>query len=232
VTEGPKEYRQARFARPPGACEILLVRHGESEPARPDQPFPLLDGQGDPDLDPVGHAQAERVADRLAAEGIEAIYVSTLRRTSQTAAPLAARLGLEPRVERDLREVHLGEWEGGLFRKHVAERHPVALRIREEQRWDVVPGAEPADAFAARVQGVMFRIAVAHRDQTVAVFTHGGTIGQILAIAAQSRPFAFTGSDNGAISHLVVDGDLWIIRRYNDTAHLGLALTTLPEPLT
>ena len=45
----------------------------------------------------------------------------------------------------DLREVHLGEWEGGSFRKHVADGHPLALKMRAEQRWDVIPGAEPAD---------------------------------------------------------------------------------------
>ena len=42
-----RTYRQLRFTRPPGACELLLVRHGESVPARDDQPFPLVDGQGD-----------------------------------------------------------------------------------------------------------------------------------------------------------------------------------------
>jgi probable phosphoglycerate mutase len=225
-------YRQLRFRRPPGSCELLLVRHGESAPARDDEPFPLVDGHGDPQLDPVGRDQAQRVADRLAHEPITAIYVTTLRRTAQTAAPLAARLGLEPRVEPDLREVHLGEWEGGTFRKHVSEEHPVAQRMYAEQRWDVIPGAEPADAFAARVRGAIDRIAAAHPDETVAVVSHGGVIGQVLADASGSQGFAFTGSDNGAISHLVVTPDRWVIRRYNDTAHLGLAFTTAPEPLT
>ena len=58
-----KEYRQSRFVRPPGACEMLLVRHGESVPARDDQPFPLVDGHGDPELSPLGRDQAERVAE-------------------------------------------------------------------------------------------------------------------------------------------------------------------------
>ena len=35
-----KEYRQARFAAPPGACSVILVRHGESRAARPGEPFP------------------------------------------------------------------------------------------------------------------------------------------------------------------------------------------------
>src|SRR3954469_23582754 len=112
-----KEYRQSRFRRPPGATEILLVRHGESEPLVEGRPFPLVDGHGDPALAPEGEIQAERVGERLSTEPIVAIYVTTLRRTHQTAAPLAARLGLTPIVEPDLREVHLGDWEGELFRQ-------------------------------------------------------------------------------------------------------------------
>jgi probable phosphoglycerate mutase len=230
VTE-VRTYPQHRFSRPPGAAELLLVRHGESIPARDDQPFALVDGQGDPELDPRGHEQAERVADRLAPEDVSAIYVTTLQRTAQTAAPLAARLGLTPRVERDLREVHLGEWEG-TFRKHVAEGHPIAQQMYVQGRWDVIPGAEPADAFAERVRAAITRIAAAHRDEAVVVVSHGGTIGQILALATGARPFAFVGSDNGAISHLVVTDERWMLRRYNDTAHLSLAFTTAPEPPT
>ena len=64
-----------------------------------DAPFPLVDGRSDPALAPEGREQAERVAARLAAAGIDAIYVTTLRRTAETAAPLATRLGLVPAVE-------------------------------------------------------------------------------------------------------------------------------------
>jgi probable phosphoglycerate mutase len=225
-----REYRQARFRRPAGACELLLVRHGESAPARDDRPFPLVDGQGDPELSPAGREQAFRVAERLEHEDVGAIYVSTLRRTAQTAAPLADRLGLEPRVDADLREVGLGEWEGGSFRRHMAEGHPIARRMLEEQRWDVIPGAEPADAFAARVRTAVTRIAGAHPDETVVVVSHGGVIGRVLAEASGARSFAFVGTDNAAISHVVVSRDQWIVRRYNDTAHLGLGFTAMPEP--
>src|SRR4051812_12433986 len=149
------EVRQHRFARPPGAAELLLVRHGESAAAIEGVPFPLVDGQGDPPLHEEGRIQAEKVGERLAREPIAAIYVSTLQRTVETAAPLAARLGLTPRVEPDIREVHLGDWEGGALRQNVASGNPIALRMRSEQRWDVIPGAEPADAFRARVQGAI-----------------------------------------------------------------------------
>jgi probable phosphoglycerate mutase len=220
---GAAAYRQARFRRPPGATELLLIRHGESEAANPDDPFPLVGGHADPALDRSGHDQAQRLADRLARSRIDAIYVTTLRRTAQTAAPLAACLGLTPRVEPDLREVFLGDWEAGLFRKMVADQHPLAQRMWAEERWDVIPGAEPASAFAARVGGALRRLAAAHPDQVVAAVVHGGVIGQALALAAGSRPFAFLGADNASISRLVVAGDRWIVRGFNDIAHLEQA---------
>ena len=80
-TSTPEGFRQHRFTAPPGSTTILLVRHGESAPAIPDQPFELRDGHGDPPLDPVGVAQAELVAQRLVNERVDAIYVTTLRRT-------------------------------------------------------------------------------------------------------------------------------------------------------
>ncbi|HEY3681649.1 MAG TPA: histidine phosphatase family protein [Streptosporangiaceae bacterium] len=226
------EYRQARFTPPDGATELLIIRHGESQPANPDSPFPLVDGQGDPELAPEGRAQAERVADRLADAGIQAVYVTNLRRTAQTAAPLAARLGLEPQVERDLREVHLGAWEGGLLRKKAAENDPIAVRMRAEERWDVIPGAESMDALAARVRAAVGRLAAANAGRRIAVVSHGGTIAAIFAQAAKSRPFAFQGADNASISHIVVTGDRWVIRCFNDTTHLTPAFTTAAKPLT
>ncbi|CAN5912421.1 histidine phosphatase family protein [soil metagenome] len=224
-------YRQHRFRRPAGATELLIVRHGESEPAVVGRPFPLVDGHGDPALAPEGREQADRVADRLEGEHVDAIYVTSLRRTAETAGPLAGRLDLEVRVEPDLREVYLGEWEGGVLRQRVAEGDPIAARLLTEERWDVIPGAEPRDDFAHRVRAAIGRIASAHADQRVAVFTHGGVIGQILAEAAGGRPFAFTGCDNGSISHLVVIGDRWVVRRFNDTGHLpgGLDLELDPD---
>src|SRR5262245_21422403 len=211
----PQQYRQMRFTRPPGSTELLLVRHGESEAMVPGRPFPPADGHGDPELAPEGRLQAEQVAARLAPHPIDAIYVSSLRRTLQTAAPLAARLGIAPIVEPDLREVHLGESEGELYRKHMAEGHPLALELLQQQRWDVIPGAEPAESIRTRVRGTLDRIVAAHPDQCVAVFSHGGIIGEILAQVAQAgRPFAFLGAANASISHIVSFNGRWILRRF------------------
>jgi len=213
-------YRQIRFASPAGATEIVLVRHGESEPADPKMPFPLVDGRGDPALSPLGREQAERVADRLLAMHIDAIYVTNLRRTAETAAPLAARLGLLAGVEPALAEVKLGEWEGGVYRQRISEGDPLALRILEQERWDVIPGAESNESVANRVGSAIERLASFHPDERIVCFAHGGTIGAALALATGSRPFAFIGSDNGAISTMVVAGKRWVLRGFNDRSHL------------
>lgn len=226
------EVRQLQFARPPGGTDVLLVRHGESAAANPDAPFELVEGQGDPELHPAGRIQAEAVGERLAADDVAAIYVSTLRRTVETAAPLAARLGLTPRVDADLREVHLGEWEGGVFRMRVTEGHPLVARLRDEQRWDVIPGAEPAEAFAGRVRRVLERIAAAHPEQLVVVVSHGGVIGEALAQVSGSARLAFAGADNASISHLVVGPGRSAVRRFNDTAHLSPRFATSLAPPT
>src|SRR5271165_2547270 len=218
---GPgKRYRQIRYTPPAGATEILLVRHGESEPADPDVPFPLVDGRGDPALSPLGREQAARLADRLSAVHIDAIYVTNLRRTAETAAPLAARLGLVPGVEPDLAEVNLGEWEGGVYRQRISEGDPRAPRILEQERWDVIPGAESNESVANRVGSAIERLASFHPDERIVCFAHGGTIGAALALATGSRPFAFIGSDNGAISTMVVAGKRWALRGFNDRSHL------------
>lgn len=221
----PAVYKQLRFQAPPGAATLILVRHAESAAAVEGEPFELVEGHGDPPLSEDGREQAELVCERLAAEPIDAIYVSNLQRTSQTAAPLARRLGLTPIVDRDLREVYLGEWESGLFRKKVVERDPIAVRMAQEERWDVIPGAEPAADFGRRTRDVVQRIAAAHPDQRVAVFAHGGIIGEMMSQATRSRPFAFS-PDNTGISQLVVAPDRWIVRRFNDTSHLDVPLTT------
>jgi probable phosphoglycerate mutase len=218
----PTAFRQQRYEVPPGASDLLLVRHGASEAYLHGNLFPLVDGHGDPPLSAEGKEQAARVCTRLAAAGVDAIYVSNLRRTAETAAPLAEQLGLDLRLEADLREVYLGEWEGGLFRKMVAEGHPISLRMTAEERWDVIPGAEPAAALEGRVRSAIERLAAAHPGQRVAAFTHGGVIGQALALASGSRPFAFLGAENTSISRIVVTGDRWIVRGFNDTAHLDL----------
>ncbi len=69
---------------PEPSTTVFLVRHAEKE----------AEG-ADPSLNEAGRKRAKTLADVIADAGITAIFSSEFRRTQQTAAPLAGRLGLE-----------------------------------------------------------------------------------------------------------------------------------------
>jgi probable phosphoglycerate mutase len=215
-----RSFSQRPYVGPPGSTELVLVRHGASADSVEGETFELVEGQGNPPLSEMGRHQAEQVALRLAHEPFDALYVSTLQRTAQTAAPLVARCGMTPVVDADLREVFLGEWEGGLLRAKAADQDPLWEAVLREQRWDVVPGAESREVFGSRLRRTVERIVAAHPGGRVVAFSHGAAIGEILAQATSSAPFAFLGADNASISKIVVHEERWILRGYNDTAHL------------
>jgi 2,3-bisphosphoglycerate-dependent phosphoglycerate mutase len=214
---------QRPFAPPAGATEVILVRHGASAHAFPDQPFPLLDGQSDPELAPEGRRQALALVDRLGSEPLVGLFVTQLRRTQETAAPLAARLGIEPVVVPELVEIALGDYEGGQWRVRAANGDPLVARVFEEQRWDVIPNAEPLEVYTRRLRaGIEKVVAAAGPDTVVAAFSHGAAIAEICHQATESRPFAFVAVDNASITRLVVLADgTWVLRSFNDTAHLA-----------
>jgi 2,3-bisphosphoglycerate-dependent phosphoglycerate mutase len=216
-------FEQHPYALPPGATEVVLVRHGASAPPVEGVMNPLLDGHSNPPLAEAGRRQAALIARRLASEPVKRLFVSSLRRTHETAAPLVAATGLTPETDRDLREVYLGEFEGGVYRVRAARQDPIIRRVFAEQRWDAIPGAESLDALGERVRKAVERIVVATGpDATAVAIAHGAVIGELCRQATDSRPFAFVHSDNGSISRLVVQPDgSWLLRSFNDISHLG-----------
>jgi probable phosphoglycerate mutase len=54
----------------------------------------------------------------------------------------------------------------------------------------------------------------------VLVVAHGIAISAVLAQSAAASPFAFMGADNASISVVIVSGERFTLRRFNDTAHL------------
>lgn len=218
----PNRFDQHPFAPPPGATELFIVRHGSSAAADPDTPFPLLDGRGNPDLAPAGRKQAEAIGEHLADHEFDAVFVSSLIRTRQTAQPLLDRIGIEPLVVPELSEVFLGDFEGGEYRIRAANKDPIVERAFSEERWSVIPGAEPADEFAARIErAIEIVVSETGPDKRAAVFAHGGVIGEICRQATGSRPFAFVHSDNASVTQLVVTRQgKPILRAFNETSHL------------
>jgi probable phosphoglycerate mutase len=220
----PGSVPQRPFALPPGATEIVLVRHGASAAAVRDAPFPLVDGRGDPPLADEGLVQADAVGERLAGEELAKLFVTPLQRTHQTAAPLARATGLEPIVVPELIEVCLGEWEGGEYRFRAAAGDPLLARIFAEERWDVIPGAESAEALEERVRAGIARVVEeTGPDATAAAVVHGGIIGEVCRIAVRAHPFAFVHADNGSLTRIVVLPNRWLLRSFNDICHLPVA---------
>jgi 2,3-bisphosphoglycerate-dependent phosphoglycerate mutase len=215
-------FEQRAFAVPRDASELVIVRHGASATLERGKPFALVGGHSDPPLSAAGERQAEVVGERLRDEPFRALFVTPLQRTARTAAPLAAASGLEPEVLEDLREVHLGEWEGGEYRIRLIERDPVAMRALMEERWDAIPGGEPMDSLAERVgRGLDAMLAAIGPGGTGVAFLHGGVIGEICRQVTHSRPFAFIHADNASITRLVAFASGHrLLRSFNDTGHL------------
>ncbi|HEY2055498.1 MAG TPA: histidine phosphatase family protein [Solirubrobacterales bacterium] len=215
-------FEQTPYELPPGATELIMVRHGASSPPIEGIPNPLVGGHSDPALAEPGRAQAELVAAELRHEPISAIFVSTLRRTAETAAPLAAATGLEPIALADLREVFLGDFEGGEYRVRVARGDPTIARVFAEEAWSAIPNAETFEEFGPRVAGGVAEIVRrVGPDRAAVAVLHGAVIGQLCRQATVSRPFAFVHADNGSLSRLIVNPDgRWLLRSFNDISHL------------
>ncbi len=219
----PEHAAQQRYAVPPQATRLLLVRHGAAAVAPlGGDPIAILDGFNNPPLADVGREQAAAVGARLAGDPPDRIFVSGLARTVETAAPLVEATGLEAVEVPELREVHLGDWDHQYPHK-MASRDPLVARIEAEQRWDVIPGAEPAADFNARVRaGIDQVIEATGPGATAAVFVHGGVISELISIATGSRPLAFLFSENTSVNELVkLRGERWMLRSFNDTSHLS-----------
>jgi len=217
-------FEQSPYELPPGSTEVVLVRHGASEAAVVGSKFPLVDGHSDPALSEAGKAQAEMVATGLGGDEFSGLFVTSLRRTQETAAPLAAATGLEPRVVGELREVYLGDFEGGEYRIRAGRGDPIIKQVFAEERWDAIPNGESWEDFGARVRAGIEAIAAAVGPNTSALaVVHGAVIGELCRQATNSRPFAFVHSDNCSVSRLVVNGDgRWLLRSFNDISHLTI----------
>lgn len=202
--------------------ELLLVRHGEADSNRDGRfggwsPVPLTDR---------GRAQAARAAAELVTRQPTALVTSDVVRAVQTAEPIAAALGLEPRLEPGLRERSLGIFDGLSFADAEAQ-HPAMWQRLVSRDPDAVPdGGETATAVFDRVRAAIDRICTEHAGQRVAVVTHGLALFHVFSYVCGlgvPRPDAavFVLVDNASITHLQHRaGDRWRILTINDTAHL------------
>ena len=99
--------------------ELLLVRHGETALNQERR----WQGQHDASLTPRGQAEAQALAERIAAAHPVALYSSDLPRARETAAAITRLTALEPALDARWREVDVGEWLGRTPAE-VEFRHP------------------------------------------------------------------------------------------------------------
>ncbi|MFE0809863.1 bifunctional RNase H/acid phosphatase [Streptomyces sp. NPDC058848] len=224
------DVRAARTVASPGwgppdmgaPATFVLLRHGET-PLTPQKRF-SGSGGSDPSLSAAGREQAEKVAGSLARRGtVQAIVASPLARTRETAGIVAARLGLEVRVEEGLRETDFGAWEGLTFGE-VRERYPDDLNA-----WLSSPDAEPTgggESFAAtgaRVAATRDRLVAAYAGRTVLLVSHVTPIKTFVRLALGAPPESLFRMELSAASLSAVayyaDGGA-SVRLFNDTSHL------------
>jgi len=157
---------------------ILLARHGETDW----NAVGRWQGHTDRALTERGRRQAAELAERLAAVSIDAVYSSDLLRATETAEPVAKRLGLPLHTLPELREVDVGTW-AGLTRDEVAARFPDGFRRWSEWETGWEDG-ETYDEMGERVVGAILRLAGEHEGGRILVVSHGGAIRALHAAAA------------------------------------------------
>lgn len=197
---------------------LLLIRHGQTEWNAAGR----VQGQTNSDLTTLGRRQARAVARWLAPSPHgpplaawkshpSVLYASDLTRTQQTAAPIADRLGLEAKLDPDLREMDFGELEG-MDWQEVERTHPEAGMKLWGERADPsfrMPGGESRDDMHIRSKTALRRIAAAHPGETVAIVSHGGVIGFFFR-AVVGIPFTMQpgySTPNGSVNVFRFDGE-------------------------
>jgi broad specificity phosphatase PhoE len=159
--------------------ELLWVRHGE-----PERIAPGTGVRADPALTARGTDQAQRLADWLAFESIDAIVCSPLQRAVDTATPIAASCGVDIEVVDDLIE----------YDNNSDHYIPMEeMRLNKDERWQAMVdgrwdefGADLPDVFRARVDTITTALIERFPGKRVVAVCHGGVInvafGSVLGI--------------------------------------------------
>jgi probable phosphomutase (TIGR03848 family) len=168
----------------PRPTVVLLVRHGKTPTTGT-----ILPGRAKGlHLSEAGMAQAEAVAERigvLTAAGQRApvaVYASPLERTTETAKPIARRLGLRVRSSRGLLECDFGEWTGAELK--VLAKKPEWSQVQRTPSTFRFPGGESFLEMQARITGTIAELAALHPGETVVAVSHADPIKAAIAAAA------------------------------------------------
>ena len=158
---------------------IILIRHAESE----GNASSICECTGNSTLTSRGEDQALRLAERLQAQfpTAAAMYASPLRRAQRTAEIVAARLKLTVGTVADIREMHVGEWEGRPL--STVDLSP----LWKDPDFDSHGGESPR-VYSTRTARALRELAEAHVDETVLAVGHGTALSGALALLLEIEP--------------------------------------------
>lgn len=209
---------------------IWLVRHGQTTANAQE----IIQGPRiDSPLSELGQRQADSLARALSSEPLQAVYASPLTRARQTAeavvrshgAPRAAQGALAVQVVPELYEMDYGRFIGQGYQAVRDEMDQVLDAWKLGFVDQSFPGGESALLAQHRIRPFAKRLAATAREHDVAVIAHGRINRVLIATltgVGLTRLEEFP-QGNASITELAMEGARAVVRRLNDTSHLGLA---------
>ena len=199
--------------------KVYLIRHGETEWNITGRWQGILD----PPLNEPGRKQAEKLAAHLKDTPIQAIYSSDLSRAFDTAKMLGDALGLSLIVDKRLRELHIGVFQG-LTKPEIIEKYPEEFEAFMAQPFEhCITEGESRRQLQARVLEAWQELTARKDIQEIAIITHGGAIKTLLSALFPQQKESFDAQDfpNVSITLLERTGDNWRIAELANTSHLN-----------
>lgn len=198
---------------------VYLIRHGQTGWNTEGK----AQGHTDVELDEVGHAQAQLMAQFFDRRPLHRVLSSDLLRCRQTADPTCVLTENTIELRTELRERTFGVLEG---QHYTVLRAYIEGEIRDKgiARWDVRPerGESLSDVWE-RVTPIVELIESSEED--LAVFTHGGTCAVLLSrlLKASLETTLCFRFENASVTELRRrPGGGWQLLKYSDQAHLGI----------
>lgn len=208
---------------------LLLIRHGQT----PSNVAGVLDTRiPGPGLTELGRAQAEALPGTLADEPIGALFVSTMRRTHETAAPLAAALGLEPVERGGIREIAAAGLEMRGDEEAVEEYMGTVFRWAAGEGAVRLAGGETGGEFAARYDSVVAEAEATGHD-VVALVSHGAAIRCWAGMRSRDLDAGFIAEhllENTGVVVLEGSGSDWSLVSWEGEPVSGVGVTAPSGP--
>ena len=206
---------------------FIMIRHGYSV-ANLEKRFA---GHSDFPLTDLGKLQAEKCAEALKNEHIDAIYASDLSRAFETAIPVARAKGLEVIPTKGLREIYAGQWEGRLFDELDQVFTDDYLVWKNDIGRARCTGGESPAELSSRVISTLKAIAEENEGKTICIATHATPIRAVCTSAAGYNACDMAKipwTANASINRFEYEDGRFTAIYTSRTDHLGDLTTKLP----